>query len=467
MAARNERVLLIGLDCAEPSLVFEAFRSDLPNLQRLARSGLWGRIESCHPPIAVPAWSCMMSGRDPGELGIYGLANRVRRTYDPPAIATSLDVSEKRIWQLLSADGRRCAVVGIPGTEPPSPVNGIMVSSLLAPSNGAARTYPAELRQEIDRIAGGSLHEAGEPRTEDGRRLLSDIRTATERRFRVARHLLARESWDLFALVEMGTDRIHHRFWRFFDREHRRYEPGSPYQSAIHDYYVALDAEIGRLVDAAGDMSVLVVSNHGAQAMEGGVRINQWLREEGYLHLIRDPDGAEKLDLSNVDWPCTQAWADGGSHGRIYLNMTGREPRGGVPPSRFDSVREEIARKLEAMEDHFGRPMGTRVLRPEAIYRSVRNIAPDLLVEFGDLAWRAVDTVGGEGVLTFEGDTGLEDANHSRAGILIYHGPDVPAAAHGREVDGLSIYDVAPTLLEKFRLPAGAGLRGRSFLGGR
>jgi predicted AlkP superfamily phosphohydrolase/phosphomutase len=467
MAARNERVLLIGLDCAEPSLVFEAFRSDLPNLQRLARNGLWGRLESCHPPDAVPGWSCLMSGRDPGELGIYGMRNRVRRTYDPPALATSLDVAEKRIWQILAAEGRRCAVVGVPGTDPPSPVNGLMVSSFLASSNGAPHTHPAELAGEIDRIAGGALVDAGEPRTEDKRRLASDLRTATGKRFRVARHLLARESWDFFALVEMGIDRIHHAFWRFYDREHRRYEPGSPYHSAIHDHYVALDAEIGRLVDAAGDMSVLVVSSHGAQAMEGGVRINQWLLEEGYLHLRDEPDGAEDLDLSSVDWPRTQAWADGGPHGRVFINLAGREPRGGVPPSRLDSLRDEIAGKLEALEDHCGRPMGNRVLRPEAIYRSVRNIAPDLLVEFGDLAWRAVDTVGGEGVLAFEDHAGLADSNHARQGILIYHGPDVPAAARGREMAGLSIYDVAPTLLEKFRIPAGAGLRGRSFLGGR
>ncbi len=464
MAARNDRVLLIGLDCAEPSLVFDAWRSDLPNLHRLMGSGVWGRLESCHPPITVPAWSCMMSGRDPGELGIYGFRNRARRSYDPPAIATSLDVAEKRIWQLLSAEGRRCAVLGVPGTYPPSPVNGIMVSCFLAPSNGAVRTHPPELGEEIDRIAGGYVADVRDFRTEDKRRLLADIRSMTARRFLVARHLLARESWDFFAMVEMGIDRIHHAFWRFFDREHRLYQPGNPFESAIHDYYVEVDAEIGRLIDAAGDVSVLVVSDHGARRMEGGVRINEWLLREGYLRLLAEPRGTEKFRLEDVDWDRTRAWGDGGYYGRVSLNVAGREPRGCVPPESFDDLRDEIAGKLEEMEDHCGRPMGTRVLRPEAIYRSVRNIAPDLLIYFGNLAWRSVGTVGGGDLLTFENDTGPDDANHAQEGILIYDGPDVPAASRGRQLEGLSIYDVAPTILRKFRLPVSADLRGRPIL---
>ena len=49
----------------------------------------------------------------------------------------------------------------------------------------------------------------------------------TEKRFRVAEHLLETRPWDLFFMVEMGTDRIHHGFWRFTDPEHRLYEPGN------------------------------------------------------------------------------------------------------------------------------------------------------------------------------------------------------------------------------------------------
>ena len=56
----------------------------------------------------------------------------------------------------------------------------------------------------------------------------------------------------------------------------------------------------------------------------------------------------------------------------------------------------------------------------------MNGVAPDLLVYFGDLAWRAVGTVGGdEGIHTFENDTGPDDANHAQDGLLIMAGPGV------------------------------------------
>jgi Uncharacterized conserved protein len=76
MPSPKPRLIIIGLDCMEPSLVFERWRQELPNLSRLMAAGSYGRMESSIPAITVPAWSCMMSGRDPGELGIYGFRNR-------------------------------------------------------------------------------------------------------------------------------------------------------------------------------------------------------------------------------------------------------------------------------------------------------------------------------------------------------------------------------------------------------
>ena len=43
------RLLIIGLDCMEPSLVFDQWRQDLPNLSRLMEQGSYGRLESSIP----------------------------------------------------------------------------------------------------------------------------------------------------------------------------------------------------------------------------------------------------------------------------------------------------------------------------------------------------------------------------------------------------------------------------------
>ena len=78
---RKPRVAIIGLDCAEPFLVFDRFANHLPNITALRQRGLYGKLESVIPAITVPAWSCMTSGKDPGTLGIYGFRNRSDYTY--------------------------------------------------------------------------------------------------------------------------------------------------------------------------------------------------------------------------------------------------------------------------------------------------------------------------------------------------------------------------------------------------
>ena len=84
---------------------------------------------------------------------------------------------------------------------------------------------------------------------------------------------------------------------------------------------------------------------------------------------------------------------------------------------------------------------------------------PDLLVYFGPLSWRSVGSVGLRTVWTFENDTGPDDANHARHGILIVHDPAQPGG--GQPLPDQRIYDVAPTILTRLGLPIPDGLRGQ------
>ena len=81
------KVMIIGLDCAEPSLVLERWRDELPALSGLMERGRHGSLTSVVPPITVPAWSCMMASRTPGDLGVYGFRNRVDHSYDNLVVA--------------------------------------------------------------------------------------------------------------------------------------------------------------------------------------------------------------------------------------------------------------------------------------------------------------------------------------------------------------------------------------------
>jgi len=119
------RVAVIGLDCAEPRLVFDRWRDELPSFSRLMDAGTWGPLRSVDPPITVPAWSCMMTGRDPGELGIYGFRNRSAYDYHSLTVADSSAVKIDRVWDHLSRAGKHVITVGVPQTSPPVAVNGV------------------------------------------------------------------------------------------------------------------------------------------------------------------------------------------------------------------------------------------------------------------------------------------------------------------------------------------------------
>ncbi len=206
-----------------------------------------------------------------------------------------------------------------------------------------------------------------------------------------------------------------------------------------------MDGQVaGLLSEMPDDVTVMVVSDHGATSLQGGICVNEWLLQKGYLVLEERPAALTRFDRLKVDWTRTTAWGEGGYYGRIFLNVKGREPRGTVEPGNYRSVRDRLARELAEIPDPDGRPLGTRVLKPEEVYRKVNGIAPDLMVYFGDLRWRSVGTVGGGAVHTRENDTGPDDANHDFHGIFLLSGPGVTARG---EREGLNILDVFPTAL--------------------
>ncbi|MEO0408704.1 MAG: alkaline phosphatase family protein [Cyanobacteria bacterium P01_A01_bin.135] len=456
----SPRLIVIGLDCMEPSLVFDQWRSDLPNLSRLMAQGSYGRLESSIPAITVPAWSCMMSGRDPGELGIYGFRNRRSRDYHNMGISDGRAVKVPRLWDLMGDAGWTVAVLSVPGTSPPYPVNGSLVSCFLTPNTGITFTYPPELGFQIREWMPDFMLDVPQFRSNDKARILENLYTLCDQRFSLAEKLIHQDQPDMLMLVDMGTDRIHHSFWKPMDPRHPQYEPDSPYESAIHDYYVHVDQRIGELLSRCDeDTAVLVVSDHGARPLMGGVCINEWLMAQGYLTLKETPSTATALDQAAVDWSQTKVWGAGGYYARIFINVEGREPQGVVPMAEYEGLRSQLTEKLQTLTDPEGKPLNVKVFRPQEIYQRVRGMAPDLIVYFDDLAWRSIGSVGMEALHTTDNDTGPDDANHAPYGLMIFHDPQQPKG--GQVLEGAQLYDVLPTLLDRYGLPAPPRLRGK------
>jgi len=455
------KLFVLGLDCAVAELLFGDER--LANFRRLMEGGSYGRLESVVPPITVPAWMCLATSQDPGSLGVYGFRNRADYSYGEMAVADSRSIAELAIWDQLARQGKRSVIVGVPPNYPPRKLNGISVGCLLTPDTAAhAYTHPAAIGRQIEDLVGEYPVDVKDYRTPNKDWLQEEIYRMSRKQFEVVRHLMQTAEWDYFQFVEIGLDRMQHGFWKCHDASHPLHRPGNRYQHVIRDYYRHLDDELGRLLDLLpDDTAVLVASDHGAQPLEGGFCINDWLMQEGLLALSTPPREVTPFDSVDVDWSKTKAFSEGGFYARVFLNVQGREPQGTIAPDDCEKLRDELKAKLEATVDVEGRPLGTVVYKPEEIYRTVRGIPPDLIVYFAALRWRSIGSVGHPGVHVRENDTGPDDCNHSPFGAFILAATNNPLRG---ELHGVRLLDLAPTLLELGGYDVPSSMQGTSLV---
>lgn len=438
------KILVIGLDAAVPELLLQD--PELVNLRRLMEAGCFGSLESIVPPITVPAWMCMATSQDPGSLGVYGFRNRRDHSYDGLETVNSRSIRAVSLWDQIAMEGKRATIVGVPPNFPPRKTSGVSVGCFLTPdSQTQVFTFPERYSDEIRSLVGQYPVDVKGFRTENKTWLHDEIRQMTTKHFAVVRHLLTNTEWDYFHFVEIGLDRIQHGFWKHHDPLHRQHQAGSPFENVIRDYYRQLDEEIGSILELLDDeTAVLVVSDHGARRLDGGFCVNEWLIREGELALHSYPDKITPFSELSVDWSRTRVWSEGGYYARVFLNVRGREPQGTIAPQDYEKVRDDIKARLEATTDDEGRPLGTLVFRPEEVYRDVRNVAPDLIVHFGGLAWRSIGGVGYPELHIQENDTGPDDCNHSQFGAFVLAVPGCPLLG---EVHSAHLLDIAPTLL--------------------
>jgi len=467
---QGPRVVVVGLDCVTPTMVFDDLAEEVPTIAKVMSEGMHGKLASITPPITVPAWACGFTGSTPGQLGLYGFRNRKDTSYEGMSIVHSGSIKAPAVWDALGAQGKRSVLIGVPPSfPPPKEFPGWRIGCFLTPPSAERWAYPQELEVEIEEELGGkgeyifdipNFRKAGYDVT------LDQVFKMTERRFQVGRRMLQSKPWDYFMICDIAPDRLHHVFWQFYDKRHPLYEAGNKYETVFQDYYRFLDKQLADFLEHVPDDAVtIVMSDHGARPMMGGLCVNDWLIQEGYMTL-KEPvtDGPIPIKDAEIDWSRTLAWGDGGYYARIFLNIKGREPQGQIEPANYEAMRAELTAKLEAQLGPDGESLGTKVLKPQDVYTEVRGVAPDLIVYFGDLEWRSVGSVGNPTLYTYENDTGPDGANHDRDGIFVMKG--LPGQRTG-PVEGLQLVDVGPSVLDIYGIDSTQAMPnavGRSFL---
>jgi predicted AlkP superfamily phosphohydrolase/phosphomutase len=345
----------------------------------------------------------------------------------------------------------------MPVGYPPPAVNGVYISDFLTPAGAKDFTYPPELAAEIEKKYGPYVFDVTF-RAEERDQLYQDIVRMTQVRFALAEDLYLREPWDVFAIHEIGTDRLHHAYTKYFDPNHPGYVAGNKFEHCLLDYYRVVDQGIGRVLAHRDDRTAIcVVSDHGSMPMGGCFCVNQWLAEKGYLALGPIASRGTTLESAPIDWSRTQAWGAGGYYARIFFNVRGREKEGIVATADLPRLRARLEADLSMIRTPEGKPFRTRILDPMTTYHQVNGDPPDLMIYFDDLRWRSAGTLGHPSNFLHENDIGPDDAVHAVEGVFVLSTPTTRGEV---ELPPQEIIDLTPTLLKLLGEPLPSHLQG-------
>ncbi len=495
----GRKLLLIGLDGATFDLIKPwAEEGRLPTIRKLMENGVHGNLRSTIPPVTIPAWPVMFTGKNPGKIGIFSLLKHEGKKF---RTVNAGDCDGKRLWSYLSDSGIRNAIINVPVTFPPDRLNGIMISGLGA-STELDYTYPAGLKEEIDGIVNNyEIDFYGFHRSRI-KKFLEMLYERTEKRKKVVIELLRRKEWDFAFVVFTGSDRIQHYLWDTYEKEHPLYE-NDKHKDSIPKYWEYLDGAVGEIIDNHGkDANILIVSDHGFQGMTGRFNVNDWLIKEGYLvvknnghgkkrgvlnrigitrervkwlmwrlnlqkirrrlpefisrkveSLLKNSENETGLDDIKIDWKRTTAYSFDYTGG-ICVNKN-------LPENKRNAIKKEITEKMKNIDNPLtGKKLVVEFFEPSEVYSGpyVKD-APDIIFFVENLRYTTQVSIGHGGAITPLDRSKPSNATHTMNGIFIACGPDI---AKGREIKGAQITDITPTILHMFGLPVPEDMDGRA-----
>ncbi len=472
--------LLVGWDGATWELLDPLLAAGrLPHLAGLIERGVRAPLKSTIPPVTPAAWTEMATGLNAGRTGVLGFRDLdlTRRSGFSAHAPSSAELRGRTLFEWAAGRGVGVSVVGWPMTFPAFPIpGGALLAGWPRPRTGRPPVAPPELDE------GGALGawDEGDPRPH--RRRPSSAQEIVAESWWDRRHAEIAALWmrtrddAVTAVVLSGTDHLAHRLW------------GDP---RLAEHYERADQLLGELLEAAGDRTVLLVSDHGfgpsatrvvhvCRALErlGWARVRPEAGEVGPVgRALRGarraaPKGAwkavrDRLPHAVRRWGFERAAGGDGydpEHTRafavelheafvgVHLCVRGRMPGGVVEPVESAGARARLAADLMTLKDDAGDPLVRRVQPREDLYGGPHlDRIPDLLVELAeDHRW---GDARGPGPVVEPVDEAARErlpGSHRRDGVVVAAGP---AVRPGVDLVAPTVRDVGLTLLAAAGVP--------------
>ena len=484
---------MLGLDGGTFDLIDPLMEAgDLPFLSSLVHRGVRAPLRTVYPAKTIPAWYSFATGKDPGELGIFGFTepdgwpgrSRLVETFRPA----------EAIWDRLSRWGAKVGVLNFPLSSA-YPLHGFVVPGMFSEHSA---TYPKELGAEIEQSIGARYPEEL-PAYKDHERAqwIAGATHAVLQRARVAASLAEHYRPDFLFALFRETDRVEHQHWTELSR------PVTEIPSDLLEFWRAVDracGEVDRAFRAGGAPAVtLVISDHGHGPLRSELFTNRWLADQKFLvfrekaafrhrylvsrlllysqkiglarrltrrlaDLLREGRRADLAELvkgrtsfeqvaHQIDWKRTIAFSYPVPEG-IYLNPYNPD----LTPERRAAVLREIRTRLEAFpEAHI------EVLGPSDLYAAgSTGRGPALFIRVDGMCTEPrTDFSYPHPFIRNRPTYFYGSGNHRMDGILIGAGDGV---ASGKVTHPFSILDIAPTVLEGMGFDRPSDLVGRSLV---
>jgi len=333
----------------------------------------------------------------------------------------------------------------------------------MTPSLDKDFIYPSSLKDEIKKVIGEYIIDASTSnmnfRQMEKDIVLKRIYDMDRQRFDLTEFFIREKKCDFVFTVCMGTDRMSHLFYRYFDKNHIRYTPHPTYKDALKNHYKFCDENIKRILEIIDDNTCLIItSGYSVQRLDGRINLNEWLIKEGYMTLKKRPDKLTPLMEADIDWEKTKVWATGFT-GQIYLNVKGRERYGVVDPKEYDRFLDELSERFKEIPDEKGRKLDTVTFKRKDIHKGeYAKYGPDLFIYFDMCRFNISELIGYPSIYSYDTPKGPDDGGHGPCGFFVMAGKGIPKKG---KTEGADLLDIAPTILHLFDIPIPDDMEGR------
>lgn len=363
MMKNHRRSIAIGLDGVPFGLLKSLAETGvMPNTKEIILGGVFRRMQSSIPEVSSVAWSSIITGKNPGEHGIFGFTDLYPNSYRL-SLPNFNDLKSPPFWNMIAG---KSIIINVPSTYPAKEMNGVHIAGFVSIALEKS-VYPKSLIPKLKELD-YRLDVDSEKAQVSIESFLDDLDKTLKARIQTYRYLWDSQDWRVFMLVFTGTDRLMHFLWDAYeDQEHK-------YHKDFLDHFRKIDEVVGEINARIGKEDLLIMlSDHGFERLNKNICINYFLKKEGFLKLKEN----REPNLSDVDYS-TKAFAL--DPARIYINLKHKYPRGSVNIQSKERILKELEVLFSSLEID-NKKVIRNIYRKEEIYSGPLTAqAPDLVL---------------------------------------------------------------------------------------